>query len=170
MSLHSSQNDASHRSIRMGTHLNGQANSSVALRTRSPHSERLKRPSQELPDNAAHLDKQPSTQLVARPSVDYLGDFPETYQNEGNERESGRLSQPIHIHDRASPSHGKQSLWRARLDAFWIRNKGVLMVLLAELFSAFMITATRLLETEGAGSKAGMEPFQVFLFLNMCLC
>lgn len=44
-----------------------------------------------------------------------------------------------------------------RLRAFWIRNKGVLYVLVSQFFGTMMGVATRFLELEGEG----MDPFQV---------
>jgi len=49
---------------------------------------------------------------------------------------------------------------RATLDALWIRNKGVVLVLLSQAFGSLMNVATRILETDGAHGKA-MHPFQV---------
>ena len=50
--------------------------------------------------------------------------------------------------------------WRGTLGAFWIRNKGVALVLLAQCFGSGMNIAARILETDGSHGKA-MHPFQV---------
>jgi hypothetical protein len=50
--------------------------------------------------------------------------------------------------------------WRGTLGALWIRNKGAILVLLAQAFGSLMNVATRILETEGAHGRA-MHPFQV---------
>ena len=50
--------------------------------------------------------------------------------------------------------------WRGTLDSLWIRNKGAILVLLAQAFGSLMNVATRILETDGAHGKA-MHPFQV---------
>jgi len=49
---------------------------------------------------------------------------------------------------------------RGTLSALWIRNKGVVLVLLSQAFGSLMNVATRILETDGAHGKA-MHPFQV---------
>jgi hypothetical protein len=49
---------------------------------------------------------------------------------------------------------------RGTTNALWIRNKGVVLVLLSQAFGSLMNVATRILETDGAHGKA-MHPFQV---------
>jgi hypothetical protein len=49
---------------------------------------------------------------------------------------------------------------RGYLDAFWLRNKGVILVLLAMVFGSGMNVSARLMETDGSHGKA-MHPFQV---------
>jgi hypothetical protein len=49
---------------------------------------------------------------------------------------------------------------RGYLDAFWLRNKGVVLVLLAMVFGSGMNVVARLMETDGSHGKA-MHPFQV---------
>jgi hypothetical protein len=49
---------------------------------------------------------------------------------------------------------------RGYLDAFWLRNKGVVLVLLAMVFGSGMNVAARLMETDGSHGTA-MHPFQV---------
>ena len=161
MSFPPNQTVTSQGALGIEAYTNGRVNGSAALRSRSPHSERLKQPSERLPDQMAYIDKQPVDQIRDRSSEDTMPPFSETdqIQRNGDVTETDRQFQTAEgIH-----SFGTQSTWSMRLNVFWIRNKGVLMVLLAELFSAFMITATRLLETEGGDSDAGMQPFQVCL-------
>lgn len=55
--------------------------------------------------------------------------------------------------------------WRTTLHASWIRNKGLALVLLAQIFGTLMNVTTRLLETEGNGGQ-GMHPFHI-LFMRM---
>jgi len=55
--------------------------------------------------------------------------------------------------------------WRGSFDAFWIRNKGILFVMLGQVFGTLMNVTTRLLEVEGNNGK-GMHPFQI-LFARM---
>jgi hypothetical protein len=54
------------------------------------------------------------------------------------------------------PQNGR----RGTLSTLWIRNKGVVLVLLSQAFGSLMNVATRILETDGAHGKA-MHPFQV---------
>lgn len=55
--------------------------------------------------------------------------------------------------------------WRARCQQFWIRNKGLAFMLLAQIFGVLMNVTTRLLEVEGNKGK-GLHPFQI-LFVRM---
>lgn len=55
--------------------------------------------------------------------------------------------------------------WRARINASWIRNKGLAYMLAAQLFGSLMNVTTRLLEIEGNKGK-GLHPFQI-LFPRM---
>lgn len=50
--------------------------------------------------------------------------------------------------------------WRSKLWTFWLQNKGVFLVLLAQMFAAFMNVMTRLLERNGPHGE-GMHTFQV---------
>ena len=50
--------------------------------------------------------------------------------------------------------------WRALLRASWIRNKGLVYVMLSQLFGASMNMLTQGLEMDGPHGKA-MHPFQV---------
>lgn len=54
---------------------------------------------------------------------------------------------------------------RARLHSFWIRNKGLFLMLLAQFFGVLMNVSTRILEIEGNSGK-GFHPFQI-LFVRM---
>lgn len=47
------------------------------------------------------------------------------------------------------------------LSSWWSRSRGMMLVLLAEMFGALMAATTRLLETGREGGKSGMHPFQV---------
>ncbi|KAF2666400.1 hypothetical protein BT63DRAFT_377242 [Microthyrium microscopicum] len=48
------------------------------------------------------------------------------------------------------------------LHSFWGRNKGLVLVLIAQIFGVLMNVTTRLLELEGNNGK-GMHPFQILL-------
>ncbi len=58
---------------------------------------------------------------------------------------------------------------RGFLDAFWLRNKGVVLVLLAMVFGSGMNVTARLMETDGSHGKA-MHPFQVSTQKGEHLC
>jgi hypothetical protein len=49
---------------------------------------------------------------------------------------------------------------RGRVKASWVRNKGLALVLLAQVFGTLMNVTTRILELEGNNGK-GLHPFQV---------
>lgn len=51
--------------------------------------------------------------------------------------------------------------WVAKLRVFWLRNKGMALVLLAQMFGASMNVMTQILEIHSS-----MHPFQVFRFLD----
>ena len=55
--------------------------------------------------------------------------------------------------------------WRNKLAAYWIRNKGLAYMLLAQVFGVLMNVTTRLLEVEGNKGE-GLHPFQI-LFARM---
>lgn len=59
-----------------------------------------------------------------------------------------------------SPAPPRRRGIRGYVDAFWLRNKGVVLVLLAMVFGSGMNVAARLMETDGSHGKA-MHPFQV---------
>lgn len=48
--------------------------------------------------------------------------------------------------------------WLAKARVFWLRNKGMFLVLLAQMFGASMNVMTQMLEIHSS-----MHPFQVFL-------
>ena len=50
--------------------------------------------------------------------------------------------------------------WRETIRLFWARNKGLSLVILAQLFGSIMNVTIRLLEVDGASGPA-MDPFQV---------
>lgn len=59
---------------------------------------------------------------------------------------------------------GERRIWRTRLQTFWNRNEGPVLVAVSQLFAALMNVTTRVLELEGEG----MNPFQL-LFARMAL-
>jgi drug/metabolite transporter (DMT)-like permease len=67
------------------------------------------------------------------------------------------------------PSHvrPRRSGWRGKLQASWIRNKGLAYMLAAQVFGTLMNVTTRLLEIEGNKGK-GLHPVQI-LFARMII-
>ncbi|KAH7389663.1 hypothetical protein DE146DRAFT_680470 [Phaeosphaeria sp. MPI-PUGE-AT-0046c] len=65
------------------------------------------------------------------------------------------------------PSMAAPSTLRGRLRWFWVKNKGLAFVLVAQFFGALMNVATRILEMEGNDGQ-GYHPFQV-LFARMSI-
>jgi hypothetical protein len=57
--------------------------------------------------------------------------------------------------------------WRNKLTAYWVRNKGLAYMLLAQVFGVLMNVTTRLLEVEGNKGE-GLHPFQI-LFARMSI-
>lgn len=71
-----------------------------------------------------------------------------------NERSRGLLLPPAGRRYRSISPAPLQS-WRAKCSSLWIANKGLVLVLIAQLFGALMNVTTRLLETSG-------EPLNTF--------
>ena len=95
------------------------------------------------------------------PSIESLSDISAHSLACPNDEES-RAGYPL-SHGEArlrSRSLGSERCWRHRLNDFWARNKGLILVTLAQLFGALMSVTTRLLETDGKHGP-GMHPFQV---------
>lgn len=60
----------------------------------------------------------------------------------------------------ASLSLPQSLIWRARLWALWLQNKGMVLVMLSQFFGASMNVMTQILEVNGPHGPA-MDPFQV---------
>ncbi|KAK5110136.1 hypothetical protein LTR62_006270 [Meristemomyces frigidus] len=67
--------------------------------------------------------------------------------------------------DHLGHAGGETANWRIKLHAFYLRNKGLGYMLIAQIFGTLMNVTTRLLEIEGNNGK-GMHPFQI-LFARM---
>ena len=82
-----------------------------------------------------------------------------TYSAE-HDSHAGRLPsvEPAHGYSRSPAPVAKT--WRNRSAAFWVRNKGLVLVVISQAFGALMSLSTRLLETEGSHGSS-MHPFQV---------
>ena len=66
-----------------------------------------------------------------------------------NERLRGRLLHPEAQRPQSiSPTPLARS-WKAKANALWVANKGLVLVLISQLFGALMNVTTRLLETSG---------------------
>ncbi|KAL8674481.1 MAG: hypothetical protein Q9168_001146 [Polycauliona sp. 1 TL-2023] len=98
-----------------------------------------------------------------RPSTDDNNGSIYSAEN-GNERQRGRLLGPaVFRHHSASPAVTARS-WKARCNALWLANKGLVLVLVSQFFGALMNVTTRLLET----SEHPLNTFQV-MFVRMLI-
>ena len=55
--------------------------------------------------------------------------------------------------------------WKGALKSTWTRNKGVLLVLIAQVFGTLMSVTTRMLEMGVEGGEKPLDPFQVSLII-----
>lgn len=98
-------------------------------------------------------------------STDTISDISIYSADNDNERRTGRLltvSSGVRLPSR---SPGPPTTWKGKSQAFWIKNKGLALVMLAQLFGVMMSVTTRLLEMDGQHGP-GMHPFQI-LFARM---
>jgi hypothetical protein len=111
-----------------------------------------------------HLNVPNSDAILRSLSPDTLSEFS---FDDGEAARVGRplLRRPDTIDRHPSKSPASTLTIRSRLKAFWIRSKGLALVLLAQFFGVLMNVTTRLLEVEGNNGK-GMHPFQI-LFARM---
>lgn len=87
-----------------------------------------------------------------------------------NQRRTGRLP-TITSRGRllsTSPAPLSQRTWKETILRFWARNKGLALVVLAQLFGVMMNVIIRLLEMSGTAGP-GMHPFQVRLGVFLSL-
>lgn len=66
----------------------------------------------------------------------------------------------VDIVNERRPSPSRISRWKDGTQATWTRNKGLFLVLLAQVFGTLMNVTTRILEVEGNNGE-GLHPFQV---------
>ena len=97
-----------------------------------------------------------------RPSFGSLSDISSSTVDSDREEVEDHASRSL-VHGGARPpfrSSRPESTLRQRANGAWARNKGLMLVILSQLFGALMGVTTRLLETNGAHGR-GMHPFQV---------
>lgn len=102
-----------------------------------------------------HLNVAPQTSF--RPSIDTLSEISASSADNTDQRRTGRLLLTTNGPRLPSLSPPPRKVRKGPWAMFWMRNKGMVMVLLSQLFGALMSVTTRLLETSGSG----MHPFQV---------
>lgn len=98
-------------------------------------------------------------------SSDTISDISIYSADNENERCRGRLltvSPNIRLQSR---SPAPPTTWKGKTQVFWVKNKGLALVMLAQLFGVMMSVTTRLLEMDGSHGP-GMHPFQI-LFARM---
>lgn len=74
---------------------------------------------------------------------------------------------PTYNGDPTGPPPPPLTGWRNQAAAYWVRNKGLAYMLLAQVFGVLMNVTTRLLEVEGNKGE-GLHPFQI-LFARMSI-
>ncbi|MCJ1308416.1 hypothetical protein MMC25_002069 [Agyrium rufum] len=147
------------------------ANGSTArARSQSPHPTTLgKHKSAHKQANGTTNKYLKNGEKPPRASIDTISGLSD--HSQGDVSPNGRIAaqeaspyQPLaYVHN---PQH---SPWRNRLlkiwQPFWIHNKGLIMVLVAELFGALMTAGTRLLEIRSdEKDPEPMHPFQILFF------
>jgi len=79
----------------------------------------------------------------------------------------GRSASHVSGHGHASRSPAPRRTLRGRVHQSWVKNKGLALVLIAQLFGTLMNVTTRMLEMEGNDGK-GYHPFHI-LFARMSI-
>lgn len=95
-------------------------------------------------------------------SSDTLSDLSTYSADNENERRTGRLltlSSGGRLLSRSPAPLPKT--WKETARLFWARNKGLALVILAQLFGVMMNVTIRLLETSETPGRPGLHPFQV---------
>lgn len=109
-------------------------------------------------DNQPYLDA-PLRSTLAQ-SSDTISDITAYSSDNDNERQTGQLLTRS-LGDRLpSTSPLPPGAWKRKSQTFWLGNKGLILVTLAQFFGVTMSVATRLLEMDGPHGP-GMHPFQV---------
>ena len=92
-----------------------------------------------------------------RPSIDTLS----IYSTDSVNERSAARSLHANLGRIASRSPAPSWTLKGRWTAFWHKNKGLVLVLLAQFCGGLMIVATRMLEVDATDGPA-FSPFQVF--------
>ncbi|KAK7511246.1 EamA-like transporter family-domain-containing protein [Phyllosticta citriasiana] len=89
------------------------------------------------------------------------------HRNYGTAQSTAHTHPASHELPEESELDSSPPTWREKLQSVWEGNRGLLLVLIAQIFNTVMNTATRILEIEGNDGK-GYHPFQV-LFARMSI-
>lgn len=145
-------------------HINSQAKS-------SPASSDLENPMAAQPDGKGTNEQRPSyldipfQSTFARGSDTFSSSdrsSRKSSDDHGNDvRTSGLLSVPGHLRSRSqSPAPRPSRPWKRKCVELWAKNKGLILVIISQLFGVMMNVTTRLLEMDGHHGS-GLHPFQV---------
>lgn len=98
---------------------------------------------------------------ASRRSSDTASDISIYSADNENERRTGRLLD-VSVGSRLSSRSPAPATatWKQETQVFWLTNKGLFLVILAQFFGVMMSVTTRLLEIDGTHGP-GMHPFQV---------
>ncbi len=112
------------------------------------------------PTTKAKPDLDVPLQSTFARSSDAISDVSTYSADNENERRTGRPLTVSGVTRLPSWSPAPPKTLKGRVEAFWITNKGLALVILAQLFGVMMNVTTRLLEMDGHHGPA-MHPFQV---------
>ncbi|KAF2117672.1 hypothetical protein BDV96DRAFT_597567 [Lophiotrema nucula] len=85
--------------------------------------------------------------------------------DDSNNIRLGRNPDYLPVPDGRTRSPAPPRTWKGKVRLSWTRNKGLVLVLIAQVFGTLMNVTTRMLEVEGNNGK-GLHPFQI-LFARM---
>ena len=111
--------------------------------------------SQPYPDIAAHHTPSPDSDTIYDVST-----YSVRSEHEGRTGRPFTLSAEGNRLASLPPAAPRPTTWKRKAKASWASNKGLALVMLAQLFAVMMNVTTRLLEMDGTHG-AGMHPFQV---------
>lgn len=99
------------------------------------------------------------TQSSFTRTSDTISDYSIYSADNVNERQTRRLL-AVTGEPRLAARSSTPTTWKGKAVASWARNKGLVLVILSQLFGTMMNVTTRLLEMDG-NHGPGMHPFQV---------